>query len=509
MSNPWKLWEGQVVNGKLPLLRYLGGSEHSAVFLTERHERGHSEGAAIKLFPASAEVADLQLARWKQASKLSHPNLIPLYEMGCCELRGVPLVYAVMESAEENLAQVLPSRALAPAEATEMLRSVLEALSYLHREGFVHGRIHPGNIMASGDQLKISCDSLRRAGDPLGGSGSESPYDPPEYARGSSPAQQTASRAGDIWSLGMTLVETLTQKFPEGPAAERPAQVLLPPLPEPFLDIARHCLLRNPEARWNPSQIGVRLQGRMPMPVIPEERVEVQPEPPLPEPQPVVAQPRPSRPSPPAVKGRNYVLPLAAASAALLAIILLGARLLRHHAEAPPAAAVAEEETATAPSPKPAAPKTKEHSNKPAPSAKRAEKEPGAKSPAPVPALLHPESAPAGATNAVASFPAGSPTHGEVLHQAPPQTLQSAVNSIHGTVRVTVKVNVDRSGNVEDAEIESRGPSKYFARVAVEAAQNWKFRPPMIGGKGVLSTWTLRYEFTRDGANVFPTQDLP
>ena len=276
MSNPWKLWEGQVVNGKLPLLRYLGGSEHGAVFLTERHERGHSEGAAIKLFPASAEVADLQLARWKQAAKLSHPHLIPLYEMGCCELRGVPLVYVVMETAEENLAQILPSRALAPAEAKGMLESVLETLSYLHREGFVHGRIHPGNIMASGDQLKISSDSLRRAGDALGGSGSESPYDPPEYARGSSPAAQTASPAGDIWSLGMTLVETLTQKLPEEPAAERPAQVVLPSLPEPFLDIARHCLLRNPEARWNPSQIGVRLQGRMPMPVIPEGRAEAQ-----------------------------------------------------------------------------------------------------------------------------------------------------------------------------------------------------------------------------------------
>ena len=506
MSNPWKLWEGQVVNGKLPLLRYLGGSEHSAVFLTERHERGHSEGAAIKLFPASAEVADLELARWKQAAKLSHPHLIPLYEMGCCELRGVPLVYVVMESAEENLGQVLPSRALAPAEAKEMLESVLDALSYLHREGFVHGRIHPGNIMAGGDQLKISSDSLRRAGDPLGGSGSESPYDPPEYVRGDSPAPQTASPAGDLWSLGMTLVETLTQKLPEEPAAEKPAQVLLPPLPEPFLDIARHCLLRDPEARWNPSQIGVRLQGRMPMPVIPSEQVEVPLQPPLPEPQPAVA---PSRPSPLAVKRRNYVLPVAVALAALLAVILLGARLLRHHTEAPPAPAVAEEEPTTTPTPKQTAPKVKDHSSKSASSAKRPEKEPGSKPPAAVPALLNPESAPAEATNAVASFPAGSPARGEVLHQTPPQALQSAMNSIHGTVRVMVKVNVDRAGNVEDAELESRGPSKYFARVALDAAQGWKFRPPMIGGKGVLSTWTLQYEFTRDGVAVFPTQELP
>ena len=31
----------------------------------------------------------------------------------------------------------------------------------------------------------------------------------------------------------------------------------------------------------------------------------------------------------------------------------------------------------------------------------------------------------------------------------------------------------------------------------------------MIGGKGVLSTWILQYEFTRDGVAVFPTQELP
>src|SRR6267154_2782299 len=117
MSNTWKLWEGQIVNGKFPLLRYLGGSEHCAVFLTERHEDGRLVRAAIKLIPASSENGELQLSRWKQAAQLSHPHLIPLYEMGHFELGGALLVYVVMECAEENLAQVLPERALTLAEA--------------------------------------------------------------------------------------------------------------------------------------------------------------------------------------------------------------------------------------------------------------------------------------------------------------------------------------------------------------------------------------------------------
>jgi len=126
-----------------------------------------------------------------------------------------------------------------------------------------------------------------------------------------------------------------------------------------------------------------------------------------------------------------------------------------------------------------------------------------------VPALIHPESMHEEETNAVEKFPATSPAHGEVVHQATPEVLQSARNSIRGTVRVSVKVNVDRSGDVEDAELESRGPSKYFARAALEAAQDWKFKPPKVGGRGVLSTWTLRFEFTRDGTNVVPTQEMP
>jgi hypothetical protein len=34
MTEAWKTWEGQVVDGFL-LRQYLGGSDHSAVYLTE------------------------------------------------------------------------------------------------------------------------------------------------------------------------------------------------------------------------------------------------------------------------------------------------------------------------------------------------------------------------------------------------------------------------------------------------------------------------------------------
>jgi TonB family protein len=126
-----------------------------------------------------------------------------------------------------------------------------------------------------------------------------------------------------------------------------------------------------------------------------------------------------------------------------------------------------------------------------------------------VPALIHPETLHEEKTNTAAKLPAGAPSRGEVSHQELPDVLLSARKSIRGTVRVSVKVNVDRSGNVEDAELESRGPSKYFARAALEAAQLWKFKPPKIGARGVLSSWILQFEFTRDQITVVPTQEMP
>src|ERR1700674_411751 len=184
MSDTWKQWENQTLDNKFPLLRYLGGSEHCAVFLTERRAGERLVKAAIKIIPAAPATGELQLSSWQQAAKLSHPHLIPIHEMGRFELGGVPVVYVVMECAEENLAQVLPGRALTVAEAREMLASVLDVLAYLHGKGFVHGHIKPANIMASGDELKVSSDALHRAGESLDGPGNQTPYDPPEIATG-------------------------------------------------------------------------------------------------------------------------------------------------------------------------------------------------------------------------------------------------------------------------------------------------------------------------------------
>jgi hypothetical protein len=74
MTEASKQWEGQIVEGIFPLRQYLGGSDHSAVFLTE-HSAGEPQKAAIKLSPADPATADSQVSSWEFASQLSHPNI--------------------------------------------------------------------------------------------------------------------------------------------------------------------------------------------------------------------------------------------------------------------------------------------------------------------------------------------------------------------------------------------------------------------------------------------------
>jgi TonB family protein len=99
----------------------------------------------------------------------------------------------------------------------------------------------------------------------------------------------------------------------------------------------------------------------------------------------------------------------------------------------------------------------------------------------------------AAAQNPKASMSAPSP----VLHQEIPDVPRSARASIRGNIKVTVRVSVDRAGNVVGATLEERGSSKYFARLATEAARKWKF---VAAEDPPSRAWRLRFEFTRGGA---------
>jgi len=89
-----------------------------------------------------------------------------------------------------------------------------------------------------------------------------------------------------------------------------------------------------------------------------------------------------------------------------------------------------------------------------------------------------------------------------ILLRALPQVLPSARRTIQGRIKVRVKVAVDAAGNVAEAKLESAGSSKYFSRIALEAARDWKFSPAQAGEQGAAREWKLQFAFSRTKTDV-------
>jgi len=536
MSELWNQSEGQVIDDRFRLQQYLGGSDDSAVFLTQV-AAPQSQKAAIKFIPAGP-AAELQLSLWHRIKQLSHPNLLRVFEIGRCRLQNRDRLYVVMEYAEENLAQILPERALTESEAREMLSPVLDALVFLHSNGLVHSRIKPSNILATTDQLKLSGDSLFPIGESRKSSSRFDTHDAPETVA------SALTPAADVWSLGMTLVETLTQR----PLALQPGSQADPTVPEtipqPFLDIARHALRRDPRRRWSIAEIAARLNPAAfaaaagqtispqivsplaiplsPVAAVPAAKLQV-PKLDTPPPRPQ-AKAQPQSPRSQAVSAPkqglvlpNYVVPVGAVLFLIVAIIALP-KILGRRPDSSSSASTASA-PATAP-PKRAEQPVKRELPPAAKPAATAAAQDSLKNAAEKKAVVPPQSAPATTTPAAlrtetvppASVPrssASSSSRGEVLDQVLPDASPGALATIHGVVRVSVRVKVDPTGNVSEATLDSPGPSSYFADLAVKAARRWQFNSPEASGHSIPSEWLIRFHFTPEGAKAISTQTAP
>jgi hypothetical protein len=363
-------------------------------------------------------------------------------------LDDTAILYLVMEYADEDLSQVLPDRALTEAETSQMLPPVLSALRYIHRQGFVHGHLKPSNIMAVGDQVKISSDWLWSMGGRGEHRATPGPYDPPEIATGGT------SPAGDVWSLGVTLVAVLTQ---------RPGSVVPEGISPGLAEIARHCLQSDPQNRWTVDRIAESLG---------EPAAEIS------APAPVFKSTVVKGVAPPKKSFRWwYIVPVAVVAG--LAVLAM-----REFQSAPVSHPEVEQK----------APAAKTQPEKAQPEIAQTEKVQPEKV-QPEKKKARPEKAP------VETRPMAS---GEILDQVMPAVLPHAQASVRGKFMVDVRVHVESSGSVSDAKIELHGPSKYFADLTLEAARKWRFRP-----SDAAQDWMLHFKFDKSGSTVVPVHVSP
>ena len=470
MNETGRQWAGQIVDGKFELRDYLGASQDAYVYATERE----GQSVAIKLIRADRDPAREHLLRWTRAASLEHPAVARMFETGCCRIGDTELAYVVMERASETLAEILPQRALTPMEANDMLPPILDALEYLNGRGFAHARIKPANILAIGDDVKISSDAICVFGSAPRGAGE---HDAPEVAH------EGCSAEADVWSLGIVIVQALTLRVLRWNPSERYDPTVPPFVPQPFFDIARNCLRSDPRQRWNLSDISGRLRASSP--ALQGQHVQQEIGHKIKPPIQRIFQSQTIRASQPSAppKWRRFA-PAAALVALAASVILLAPKFWERYQHRNDGAAVVEAgpSLASRETPPPAPP-----------SASSGPSDSLADSSEATPMPVKPQATAQGETQT------------EVTRRVMPEVLRSALDTIEGTVRVGIRVEVGPSGNVSAASIESPGPSKYFANAALKAAGDWKFAPAALEEGTANRAWILRFEFTRDGARVIPT----
>ena len=182
---------------------------------------------AVKILPpqigGDAGFAERFAREARSLAKLSHPNIVAVYDFGRTGGEGGGLFYFVMEYVDGvNIRQAMRAGTLSPAEALKVVPQVCDALQFAHDEGIVHRDIKPENILLdTKGRVKIADFGLAKllghdAGE-IGLTGTRQVmgtvhYMAPEQVEGTKGVDHRA----DIYSLGVTFYEMLTGELPLG-----------------------------------------------------------------------------------------------------------------------------------------------------------------------------------------------------------------------------------------------------------------------------------------------------
>ena len=473
-------WVGQQID-TFPLLQWLGSTDAGDIFLTQLRDASR---AVLHLRAADPANAQDQLRNWQMAIELDHPHLLRTFACGRTDMEGLDHVYLVNEMPEEALSEILPERALTADETREMLSPVLQALGYLHEKNLLLGVLDPETVLVAEGRLKLSTIGICPVGSLRGFDESLRIYDAPESK------SEPLSPAADIWSLGITMVEALTQKAPawmrsSGRDPQIPATV-----PQPLAEIARRCLHVDPQQRCRVDEIEALLTVPVAEPApqaVPMatataaapkqiEMFEAAGEPAA-EPAPGVMSEPESKPFSRAMRSldeddephmppRQYIR-AGIASVVVLILLIAGWSAYRHkRSDAKPEA----EATSSAPAAgsvaakSPETPRTRAH----APTVK-----------------------------------------GEIVERTMPEIPARTSRGIHGKVETKVRVAVDHTGRVMNATAEPAGKSRYFAERAAESARKWRFKPSRVDGRPTSSVWELHFVFRSNGTTVNAVEVTP
>jgi WD40 repeat protein len=268
--------------GRFRIVRELGRGGFGVVFLAEDPELGRKLALKVPRVEvlARGEAWRRFLREAQAASRLDHPNLVPLLETGAVgEVGYIASVYVEGPSLEAWLAG--RPEPVPPRQAAFLMLALAQAIEHAHQRGILHRDLKPANVLlqppADGSSAPSSasgplpflpriCDfglaklleaeaeesrSIVAAGSPS--------YMAPEQAEGK---RALIGRGTDVYGLGAILYQVLTGRPPFGGAttletlrrvvAEEPAapRRLRPGLPRDLETICLKCLAKRPDRRY-------------------------------------------------------------------------------------------------------------------------------------------------------------------------------------------------------------------------------------------------------------------
>lgn len=155
----WTEYEGVTIDGVFPLKKLLLPEGRSAFFSTAN---GKGEPAVLRLVECHFDEEEI-LTRWRSVDALGHPNFLKIERYGQLALDDRPVVYAVFERVDANLAEVVARSRLTGPEAAHLVFTLASALETLHTHGFVHEHVELHNVFMVGDVVKLRSDCIREA----------------------------------------------------------------------------------------------------------------------------------------------------------------------------------------------------------------------------------------------------------------------------------------------------------------------------------------------------------
>jgi serine/threonine protein kinase len=222
---------GAVVDGRYRVLAKIGGGGMADVWLAEdaHLQRRIALKVLHRRFAQDREFVMRFQREAESAAGLQHPNIVSVFDRG--EWEGT--YYIAMQYIEGPTLKQLIDSGITLEQAVAVIRQVLQAAGYAHRQGIVHRDLKPQNVIVDPEGKAVVTDfGIARAGvseiTQTGSVMGTPHYLSPEQAQG---FEVTA--VSDLYSVGVMLYEALTGRVPfEGESAVAVAMKQVSQMPQ-------------------------------------------------------------------------------------------------------------------------------------------------------------------------------------------------------------------------------------------------------------------------------------